>query len=784
MTKLTKKQRREKRKRKKIQAKRRQEQKKSKKPYDLKPWERPRMKMFQMPQLLPPEVSKEDRIKIVKSIGAKAQKDFEEKYPKIDEWFQKYDALYLLSFCSVYFMSMPEGIDPEALGKMDFYHHYLEIMQAFALRQKRSYNLKPLFNDAEKLDKEMQEIGQAMSLRHLNIPETIKTDEEMFAHRLRTEMMGQTAAIRNWAYHHQILKVTSEIADIVKEDFERLYKVNPKTFFQTLFNLALERNETLNDHLDKVRTFIRKKNYKEMIDTYSEMFQNVEKMTSEQIENLWDQSGKNLKNLKNMLICHSDLQLEKIYSFDIKHFLTLYKEKVDETALKALLDKLSCAFGDLAKANPEHFILANPVHLRPFIKTGDDTYYSSVFGIFHHISLGILEDLISIDAKFQKKYEDELKPQYLEDKLEVLLDTSFPNARIYRNVKYGKDYEADFIIILDTFILVVEAKAGKISPRAKRGDPANLFKTLERLIEDPSTQAHRLINFLKENPKGHSFSCKGGSCNIDSSKINYWIPLGVTLSHIGAISSNLKKLIEAKVTSKSIRELAPSISFTDLECVFELLPLEAQKVHYLERRREIEDHLQYEGDELDLLGFYLDNGFNIGEDEYKGDIAINMTMKSKELDPYFVGTNEGKKVEKPKVEMTQWWQDILNFIEIRKPQNWIETSFILLNSTKEDQEKFFEAFQLLIKRIHSKKVEKKHNWVSFLSGPEIRRYLIVGYPYTTTNKKERNNVMMEILNSADANKVKGVVVIGVNINSTDYPYSVLAGKLDTNLFDI
>lgn len=86
--------------------------------------------------------------------------------------------------------------------------------------------------------------------------------------------------------------------------------------------------------------------------------------------------------------------------------------------------------------------------------------------------------------------------------------------------------------------------------------------------------------------------------------------------------------------------------------------------------------------------------------------------------------------------------------------------------------------------IHNGKVKNKHNWISFLSGPKIRRYLIVGYPYITKNKEERNNVIQQIINSDEAKNVRGIIIIGVNIDTKDYPYSVLAGKLETNLFDI
>jgi hypothetical protein len=383
-----------------------------------------------------------------------------------------------------------------------------------------------------------------------------------------------------------------------------------------------------------------------MLEVYNKAFPDNSTIDEKSMEELWGHSGKNIKNLGYMLMAHADLRLPDIYTLDIADLADLYGDKSKTKELKVMMDNLSCKFGELKDQNPEHFILDNPVHLRPFIKVGNNSYFSAVLGIIRHLSLGILENLISTESNLKTKYEDTLKPNYLEEKMTSLFRDGFPNASIYKNVKWrnnqdGRDYETDLIVIIDSFILVVEAKAGHIPPIAQRGEPVSLFRTLQRLIEEPSEQAHRFIDFLKSKREVHKLSCTGGTCEIDSDKLSYFIPLGITFSHIGMISSNLKKLIEAKVTNRSIKKLAPSISLTDLESVFELLTLEAEKIHYLQRRREIEDHIDYEGDELDLLGLYLDNGFNIGEAEYKDKVLINMSLKSKELDPYFVGSNEG-----------------------------------------------------------------------------------------------------------------------------------------------
>ena len=71
-------------------------------------------------------------------------------------WFEKYDALYLLSFTNYYFLSHREGVDPEATGSMDYYPHYQEWLQAFALKKPRHFDTAPLRDDAMNLFKQTQ----------------------------------------------------------------------------------------------------------------------------------------------------------------------------------------------------------------------------------------------------------------------------------------------------------------------------------------------------------------------------------------------------------------------------------------------------------------------------------------------------------------------------------------------------------------------------------------------------------------------------------------------------
>jgi hypothetical protein len=788
MSKLTKQQRRRRREQKKRDKKKRRQSNSKSRLAKPTPWVAPKMRFFSVPSFVRPDATREERLQLLRGIGERAQATFDEKYPLLGSWFSEYDAVYVLSFCAYYFFAYPEGLDPEVTGDDVFFHHYLEILQAFALYQDRALSVKPLMQDAGRLEREVREIGELMGLRLLRIPPELTSEADIAAHRLRTGMMMQTTAVRNWAYPHQLKRVVLDLAAAVRAKFASVHGVDPVALMEVLFALTEERTDLLNNHRDRVRRCLRAGNYKQVLAAYHQEFPDTIPVDGEQLDVVWEQVGKNKRNLLAMLICHSDLRLDDIYSFSLDHADSLANPAIGREALKRLLDSYSFQFGGLREFPKDHLILGNPVLDRPFIKLTDEIYFSAVWGVIPHIALDLLEDLIWRDEQLREQYT-RAKAVYLEDSLEQLVRDAFPSASIHRGSLWidgatGKEYENDLTVALDNFAIVFEAKSAGLTDPARRGAPRRLFETLQELIESPSDQAIRFVRHLQQNVGTIRFSTKRGATNtIDTAALKHFIPLGVTLSHLGMLSSNLKRLIAAEVVSKPLEELAPSISITDLEAVFELLPLEVEKIHYLARRREFEAHMEYEGDELDLLALYLDTGFNIGEDEYRQDVALNMALKSKELDPYFVGSREGRSVERPSLAMTDWWKDILLRVTERKLGGWVETAFILLNTTRQDQEKFEREFRKLVARMKKGDVDKQHNWVVWLSGPKRRRYFIAAYPYETNDKAVRDTVMGNILDAEDAIDARGAVVLGVDLHDPIYPYSVLARRASTNLFD-
>ncbi len=103
----------------------------------------------------------------------------------------------------------------------------------------------------------------------------------------------------------------------------------------------------------------------------------------------------------------------------------------------------------------------------------------------------------------------------------------------------------------------------------------------------------------------------------------------------------------------------------DIEIIFEVLGEGCEKLHYLVRRAEFERNFDYIGDEIDLLAFYLDTGFNIEEDEFKQQ-SISLFGMSKIFDPFFMKELPEKETPKPRRKSTKWWRSILHHIETKK----------------------------------------------------------------------------------------------------------------------
>lgn len=715
-----------------------------------------------------------------RKMGQEAKRRWAEQYPKLSECFIKYDAPYLLSFCVLYFLSEPAGVDKEATGeKLEFPHHFLELLQAFALMQPRSGSVQPLAERISDFKAFMREIGDLMLQRDYDVPEGI-TDEEFAKRRILADLRAQTTVLRNPAYLDQLLSGAKKLFSKVTPIFDTCYDIEPDRLIVTLEKICQHIEDRLNEHISKLRDVLKPSSYEDVYRTYVQAFPEVKSNTAGALK-MFEIAGRNLERLKYMLVAHSDLNLYKVFTFTLDEIEDLYDGQSKRLALKRIFDQWAYAFGDLSDHNIDHFVLDNPILQKPLVKLSDTEYFWPTAGILGHLVHGVMEGLVrgTTSANFDKYLR--AKAKFLEDEVANIFKNYFPSAEVFQSNKWqrpedGKVYENDLLIVVDSFAFIVECKSGLVDPPARRGAERRLIATLQDLAVAPSIQAHRFIQHLSDNPGMHQFSNNRGEFNsIDLSAVQHFVPLVVVFEDLGNVSANLKEAVRSGLVKVSHDSLAPVISLTDLETIFELLGNEVERTHYLIRRSHIEKNMNYLGDEMDLLAFYIDTGFNLGDEDFNQSVSFMLALKSKEIDPYFVGKTHGVVVPKPQLKLTPWWRAIIELVLVRKPQRWLEIGYILLNVPWEDQVKFEKELKKLVNNTCSGKMELQHNWSVLITPPKERAYFIAAFPYIVVDRKERKNLLGHILQEGiTSHNVLGGICIGTSIVDPKFPYNILA----------
>jgi hypothetical protein len=370
---------------------------------------------------------------------------------------------------------------------------------------------------------------------------------------------------------------------------------------------------------------------------------------------------------------------------------------------------------------------------------------------------------------------------FLEEDAARLFREAFPKDHIYtgsqwRDVGSEVLYENDVLVVVGRHVLVGEIKSGQMRAAARRGAPS-LREELAGLLVDAASQAARFAKFLKTHPGPHRFLRRDGHVNEVHIPTNAKIiTLSVTFEELGSLASRWRDLQAVGIAPSEIPAV-PSMSLTAMECVFELLPTASQKLHYLQRRQEFEEHANYDGDEFDLLAFYLYTGFNIGDIEFKPvENVLFLTGLSKILDPYFMREHFGaSNVQPVRQRLSPWWRDLIEHIEIKRHDGWSRIGTTLLNVSYDDQLMFEQKFRVvrnIVKR-RLRVAPGTMDRVVISNGPPQRRDAIVALAYKGLTREERQSRLLAAgANGLEASGAQFALVLAVDVDAPHYPYNV------------
>ena len=685
----------------------------------------------------------------------------------------------LICFNSLYFLSVVVGTNPEFNRPEGIFQHHVELMQAVALRQPIE-DTKPKVSNQEGVG-DVTEAAKA-AVNAFVILETARIarakDEDETRRKIAVAGLRTYAAqVRGNAYHSAFKPALIELFAPLDEALDERLGVSAGSLVEWWWAVSEEMENRLQAHLSIVRMAgelpLDEGWPKRMLELFERLPANPDEELMKRLQADPDQH-------KGFTIIAGDLNLYRVYGFSFDELQTLYPGDVEATALRRVLDAWSLRFGDTADIPLDQLLLDNPVVSRPIVQLDDDLFLWPIAAGFHNSAFPMLERLFEDQDDLWSAYLDR-RAEYLEEAVAEALSQKFPNAKLMSNVYWtdpgdGKRYESDVIVLVDSTVLIAECKGGRLSSHSRRGKGRPLREDIEDLVVEPGIQAGRLAAILENGDGDLTLTSRDGEAIVvDTTKVRQVVRLGTTLEPLAAMLPGLREVVEAGLTAEGLDALAYNLTLFDLQLVLDILDHPSEVIHYFARRGELEKGEFLSGEEADLLGFYLQTGFNLGEAEFSGEHQMRTYGLSDPIDVYYYSLEAGEEAEKPKVERTVWWEALLSAVESRELPRWTEIGSTLCNVAKEDQGKFKEAL-LELRRTVADAERPPDDYVLFTNGPPQRRDYFVGLIATDAGSAQRSEQMMNVAKQAfsEEHAIGRVILIGWSLVPQPGPYAVLA----------
>jgi hypothetical protein len=719
---------------------------------------------------------------IINKLGENFDQQFETSFETLQKQIFQVDPCSLLSLFAYYGLTTSPGINREWTEENPILQHHVEFLQGLLLQHPQdSFDFRPaLPQDFDESRQLVQEVTDRFPERHSSLTDPSTTREPFHKLIAIKTIRIDTQAVRR-GYPQQVKRIVSDLFSSLDDRIEQTIGVRVVCLVEMWFKILDVVESRINQHWNLVMPALAAKNIETAIKEYYQAFPDLTS-SPEDLSAYVQKEGLTLDGLRAIIFSQSDLRLKHIYTLILDTFVDAYPKAVNPEALKNVLDAWSLSFGDLSDCNPEHLFLGNPVWQKPLIKLEVGTYFCPVITLFSNFFIDMMEALIKPNAEIYKKYEEH-RGKFLEQEIYQLFQRAFPSAKLYQGSEWfdpttKKTFENDLLVLLDSYLLVVEAKSGRVTEATRRGAFESLKKIVKKLLVEPSIQSKRFSDYLKNNLGLHQFKNRKGELNeVECSKVREVVRLSITLESLGTLFCRSTDLKHAGLIASDI-EMSPTMSLADLEIIFEILEGSCEKLHYLVRRAEFEKNADYIGDEIDLLAFYLDTGFNIGNAEFTQQ-PLSLLGMSNIFDPFFMRELPKSETPKPKRKLIRWWRSIIQHIESRQPERWSEVGCVLLNFTYDEQTKFEEGFKRIKKIVHKFwELPERNDTCTLINKTVPERGAVAGFAYKRIDREKRNRRMKNAVDEARSiSHVSRVVVIGVDVEQNDYPYSIAAWYL-------
>jgi hypothetical protein len=690
------------------------------------------------------EVPHEVLQEVIGRMGETHAAKYEETLPKLRDLMESVDPLHLLSILAAYglFVGMSKTGKLSKQSESSIGQGDIEFAQAVALMIPiKELSAEPATPEkVQAIWDALVDLRESFSQRRLADVRRVEGREDKASLFLQEHIRINTQSVRNWGHFRQVVRTANQLYSPLDSIFKGEVGLRATELIAVFRHLVAQTESAMTERRQALRPVFAAKTIEDAAAAYYKGFPDMQGEASDLVE-LFKARGFGLKDVYSFILVHSDLRLPDMFTFSIEEVAA--HVGLDMEDLRSGLQEVELSFGELGGENPEHFFLNNPIWTRPVINLGDDVFFCALPQVFFSFVFQTLDGLLGVETDARKECSKR-RAEFLEVEVEKLLVNSLPGCECVRNFKWQGsegEFETDVIVKYSSFLLIVEAKAGGISPPALRGAPDRIARHIREQVVDPAIQSQRLADrVLHERDKEESDESASLGLPFSVKDVQRILRLSVTLELFAAIQSSFSVLKETICVDVDFTA-SPTMTLADLEVVFDILPSCAERIHYLMRRNELEKTIRLWGDELDLLGLYLETGLNLGEAEVN-EMNLKLMHMSRVVDEYYNAVDSGIDRRKPELKKTKWWADICKELERRAPARWIEAAVMLLNFPVDEQHRAEKGFKQVKKNV-------RKNWLRpgaintvVMSAPVWRSDAIVLLAFRE-RQKEKRYILME-----------------------------------------
>jgi len=505
---------------------------------------------------------------------------------------------------------------------------------------------------------------------------------------LQYRIVTDSLFVRYSSYHHHLCDILRDLFTPLQSELEKIIGFTVQDALALIEGIEslmlqrlLERHEKATQSEEEVRSYIHEQSPLLSLDELNHKAQDMMK--------LW--------------VCFA---LGDTISFTSQELAE--ETQIDVGRVQAFLERLSLSFGEVDPTYYRSPAATHPLMTKPFVRHAE--YYLRPVKDLSYWSLRpAIEVLLNPDNAGAVNHSqtlwaryDAIRADYVEKKAIEYLSNALHPGRSYRSLKYWvtehgqrKEAELDGLLVIDSTLFLVEAKAGSVTQPARRGASASLKTDLQKLVGDAYSQALRAKKYIQETDQPTFSLSDGSTVQVPKERIARIFLVSVTLDALDAFATNISQFQDFGFFEES--DFPWVVSLTDLRVISELVEFPSQFVHYLIRRLRINEHGRAQTyDELDWFGTYLQNGLYFEDmlDEQDAPDMIYVQPATTHFDDYYFYLTGQRKtpVSKPTQPMPELMRQMLTELEVHRPSRYLEIACALLDMSFTTREDFIKTF--------------------------------------------------------------------------------------------